>query len=428
MNRREMIKTMLAAGAAPLFLPARIFGESAPSKRVTLGFIGVGSQGTQNNLRNFLAQDDAQVLAVCDVFAARREAARKMVNAAYKNEDCKSVEDFREIIARKDLDAVVISTPDHWHVPMSLMALDAGKDVFCEKPTHTMAQGRELRDAVKRHKAIFQMGMEDRSVGHFHKMIELVRNGAIGKVRHIAVTLPCGRANRKEAPAPVPAGLNYELFLGPAPFHPYTPHRTDATHWRFIRDYGTSSLVDWGSHLVDTAQLAADDPAVCPVEVGGTGVTPKDAEADVPVTFDLHYRYGNGVTLDVKSGSSPSGSGESASIRIEGETGWIGKSQWNAPMAASDDKILKTRYAPGTSKFWPLPRSEHRNFLDCFKSRKPTTYTEDTMHLLHVTLHMGLIAIQLGHPLKWDPAKELFVDDEAANALQSRPQRKDWMK
>jgi predicted dehydrogenase len=419
---------MLAAGAAPMFIPARLLGQHAPSKRITLGCIGMGSQGTRANLRAFLNEDGAKVLAVCDVFASRRESARRLVNTEYKSSDCASVEDFREILARKDIDAVVISTPDHWHVPMSLLALAAGKDVFSEKPTHTIAEGRQLRNAVKQRKAIFQMGLEDRSLVHFHKMIELVRNDAIGRVRHVAVSLPCGIAHPKEAPAPVPAGLNYELFLGPAPFHPYTPNRTAKMHWRMIRDYGTGSLVDWGSHLVDTAQLAANDPAVCPVDVKGTGVIPQGAESDVPVSFDLHYRYANGVTMAVKSGDSPDGDGRSASIRIEGTTGWIERTPWSGPLRAHDDSILHTKYAPGISKFWPLPKSEQRNFLDCVKSRAPTTYTEDTMHLLHVTLHLGLIAITLGRPLRWDPSKEQFIDDAEANALQTRPRRNDWMK
>ena len=421
MHRRTMLKSMLAAGVAPLFVPfGRLFGQAAPSKRITLGCIGMGGQGTQANLRSFLNQDDAKVLAVCDVFASRREAAKKMVDGVYKAKDCAAVEDFREIIARKDIDAVVISTPDHWHVPMSLMALEAGKDVFCEKPTHTIAEGRELRDAVRKRKAVFQIGLEDRSLAHFHKMLELVRNGAIGKVGRISLTLPKGIAHPKEKPAPVPAGLNYELFVGPAPFHPYTPHRTVQNHWRHISDYASGPLVDWGSHLVDTAQLAADDPAVCPVEVKGAGVIPKDSEGDVPISFDVDYRYGNGIALNVKSGGT--------SIRIEGDKGWICRAEWSALLTASDEKILKTKYAPGTSKFWPLPKGEHRNFLDCVKSRAPTTYTEDTMHLVHVTLHMGVIAVILGRPLKWDPAKEQFIGDDAANALQSRARRTEWMK
>jgi hypothetical protein len=179
---------------------------------------------------------------------------------------------------------------------------------------------------------------------------------------------------------------------------------------------------------VDTAQLAANDPAVTPVEVKGTGVIPRESESDVPVSFDLHYRYANGVTMDVRSGDSPDGDGRSASIRIEGTTGWIERTPWSGPLRASEESMLHTKYAPGTSKFWPLPKSEQRNFLDCVKSRAPTTYTEDTMHLLHVTLHLGLIAITLGRPLRWDPSKEQFIDDAEANALQTRPRRNDWMK
>ena len=430
-TRRDFLKRAgLVAGAVafPAIVPSRVLGDGAPSKRITLGCIGMGSQGTHANLANFLQCDDAQVLAVCDVYKNRTEDARKMTDKKYQAAGCRAYGDFRKIIEDPAIDAVVISTPDHWHVPISLMALEAGKHVFCEKPTLCLAEGRTLVDAVKKHGAVFQVGLEDRSLIHFHKMVEWVKNGAIGKLAKIDVSLPCGVNNPVEKPAPAPEGLDYNLWLGPARFCEYTPHRLDGLHWRFISVYGKGSLSDWGSHLIDTAQLAAEAPGTCPVEVEGTGEIPVGRETDVPVTFDVTYRYANKVEMHVTSGSSPHGDGRSAAIRFEGDKGWISRKPWSGPLEASDKAILLTRYTPETTRHWPLPPSEQRNFLDCLKSRKPTTYTAEDMHLLSTTLHLGVIAIALGRKLRWDNAKEEFIEDEAANKMRLRPESRDWAK
>lgn len=423
LGRRNVLKAMVGTAVTPMIVPARVLGALAPSNRIALGCIGMGGQGTYANLNSFLNQDDAQVCTVCDVFADKRDRARQMVEKRYNAKGCKSVVDFREIIADRSIDAVVISTPDHWHVPMSLMALEAGKDVFCEKPTLTIAEGRTLVQSVKKHKAVFQVGLEDRSTIQYHKMIEWIRNGAIGRLKRIDVTLPKGQQHKKEDPAPVPGGLDYNLWVGPAPFHPYTPNRTKQPYWRMIRDYGNGPLVDWGSHLVDTAQLAAAAPGTCPVEIEGQGLIPKDILTNIPVEYDVNYRYANGVQLRVKS---PRPGEKDVAIRFEGTKGWLGNEGWLGRLQADPESILQTRYTPETSKHWPMPPSEHRNFLDCVKSRKPTTYTVETMHLLHVTLHMGVIAIELGRKLRWDTKAEAFIDDEAANRLRTRPARDDW--
>ncbi len=424
-SRRSLLKTILAASVAPAFVQSRA-NASAPSERITLGFIGVGNQGTRRNLGSFLRERDAQAVSVCDVFASRRERARQLVDKAYSTKGCKSVNDFREILADPSIDAVVISTPDHWHVPMSLMALEAGKDVFCEKPTHTIAEGRTLIDAVKKRNAVFQVGLEDRSIDLYHKMIEWIRNGAIGTLEKVEVKLPHGFDYPLEKPAPVPEGLDYDLFVGPAPFKPYTPSCTVQKRWRMNSDYANGSLVDWGSHLVDTAQLGADAPGVCPVEVKGEGVIPTGRATDVPIGFDVRYRYANGVEMVVQSGKVLGAGKGCADIRFTGSKGWVGNQGWRAPLEASDPKILETKYAPKTSKHWQRPPYEHRNFLDCVRSRKATTYTVETMHLLHVTLHMGTIAMRLGRKLRWDPKTEAFLGDEAANKMRSRPSRDDW--
>ena len=423
-NRRNFIKSMgLAAGAGlsfPSIVPSKVLGEKAPSKRITLGFIGVGAQGVGVNLKNFLPMQDAQVLAVCDAYKSRAQAAAEMVNQHYGTNDCKVHQDFRRIMEDRSIDAVVISTPDHWHVPMSMMAFKAGKDVFCEKPTYCINEGRELVREAGRRQATFQAGVEDRSLIHYHKMVEWVKNGAIGKLQRVEVTLKSGKDNPAEAPVTPPADLVWNLWLGPAPYHEFTPNRTGMWHWRYIRDYAKGHILDWGAHLVDTAQLGVNAPDVCPVEVEGSGMIPVGRMSDVPVAFDLNYRYSNGVEMHVKDGGT--------GIKFIGETGWVCREKWGGGLTASDPMILRTRYTPETTTHWPLPPREQRNFLDCVKSRKPATYTALALHQMSTTLHMGDAAIVLGRKLTWDPAKEQFIGDDEANRMCERPVARDWEK
>jgi myo-inositol 2-dehydrogenase / D-chiro-inositol 1-dehydrogenase len=422
-SRREAMGRLAgAAGAAalPMVVPSRVLGADAPSKRTTLGFIGVGTHGWGHNLRSFLEERDAQAVAVCDVFASRRKKAKETVDAKYGDKACREDADFREILGRKEIDAVVISTPDHWHVPISLMALEAGKNVFCEKPTLTIAEGRALADAVARHKAVFQVGIEDRSIIYYHKMAELARNGALGKLRAIHVKLPAGNNYPKEEPAPVPKELNWDLWLGPAPFHAYTKSITEWMHWRQVRDFSGGLLTDWGAHLLDTAQVANSAELSGPVEVEGHGEVPKDSMVSTFSQYKLHYRYANGVDLFVESGG--------VAIRIEGTDGWVGNNGWRGRLESNSQDLLRRKFPAESNKIWPLPPYEHRNFLDCVKSRKPTTYTAETGHRLSTVMHIGNIAMQLGRKLKWDPQTESFVGDDAANALRSRVSRDDWKK
>jgi predicted dehydrogenase len=422
-SRRRAIRRMAGVSgvaAAPLVLPARVFGAAAPSKQITLGFVGLGNEGYGHNLKAMLVEKDARVVAVCDVMASRRTRARETVEKQYSATGCKEIADFRDLIARKDIDAVVISTPDHWHVPISLMALEAGKDVFCEKPTLTIAEGRTLVETVARHKAVFQVGLEDRSVIYYYRMAELVRNGAIGQLQTIHVKLPAGWAFPLEKPAPVPADLNWDMWLGPAPFHPFTPTRADSKHWRQVRDYSGGELTDWGAHIIDTAQVANFAERSGPVEVEGTGEIPPNSMATIFTTFKLHYRYANGVEMFVESGG--------VAIRFDGTDGWIGNNGWRGGLEGTSKELLRRKYPREGNKIWPMPPSEHRNFLDCVKSRQPTTYTAEAGQRLSTAMHIGNIAMELGRKLKWDPQSESFPGDEAANALCSRPARNDWMK
>lgn len=423
LSRRRFVRNGLAGifagGLAPQVISARLLGAGAPSKKVTLGCIGVGVHGLGVNLKQFLQEDDCQVVAVCDVLAERRATARQTVDEKYGSKDCKDYADFRAILARPDIDAVVISTPDHWHVTMALMAIEAGKKVFCEKPTLTIAEGRELADAVAQRKAYFATGLEDRSVIQYHKLAEVVRNGGIGKLRHIQVGLPIKPVYPRQDPVPVPKGLDYEFWLGPAPFRPYTPNLTDAQVWRQIRDFSGGALTDWGAHLVDTAQVANFAEDSSPVAVSGKGDIPPDSINSVPHTFDLHYTYANGVTLHVTSGK--------ASIRFEGADGWVGNNGWLGRLEGSNMEVYRKTYYAGTNRIWPRRPREHRDFLDCLKNGQPPMYTAEALHRLSTTLHLGAIAMELGRALKWDPQAEKF-DDAAANALRSRPRRMDWMR
>jgi predicted dehydrogenase len=224
----------------------------------------------------------------------------------------------------------------------------------------------------------------------------------------------------KEEPVAVPSDLNYELWLGPAPHRPYTPKLTDAQVWRQIRDFSGGSLTDWGAHLVDTAQVGNFAENTSPVEVKGVGVIPPNSVNTVPQTYNISYRYANGVTMEVAS--------TGVAIRFEGDKGWVGNKGWLGKLEASDMEIFRRKYDPKTNKMWTRRPREQRDFLDCIKNGQPPMYTAEALHRLSTTLHLGAIAMELGRPLKWDPQAEKFLGDEKANALRSRTSRNDWQR
>lgn len=422
-SRRKFLKKLALTGAVgltPLVLPGGVFGAAgrpSPSHRITLGLIGVGGEGTRN-LMAFLGQPDAQIVAVCEVDPERRDAARDRIHQRYQNKDCVTYRDFREVLARGDIDAVCISTPDHWHVPMSLLAIRAGKDVICEKPTLTIAEGRKLSETVSRYGRVFQTSTEDRSLRVYHRMAELVRNGRLGKLQRIHVGLPSGPGTRGDpTPQPVPPGFDYDLWLGPAPWAPYCAGRI---HWNFrwITDYSGGMLTDWGAHLIDTAQWANDTERSGPVEVEGVGKRHVGGLYDTFYEYQLRYRYANGVEMFVESGG--------VALRFEGTEGWVGNRGWTAPLEASSPAILESRIGPNETRLFTCPAGEHRNFLDCVKSRKDPYFPAEIGHRCSSVMHIGNIAMRLGRKLRWNPAVERFIDDETANRLLSKPTRAPW--
>ena len=425
MTRRSFLKQVAAVGTSGLLLPYVVHpsalgkaGNAPASERITVGFIGTGGHGRDVNLKNFLGNADAQAVAVCDVDPNNLKIAREMVNKKYGHTDCATYSDFREVLARDDIDAVMISTPDHWHVPISIAAAKAGKDVECEKPTLTIAEGRVLCDVMKRYGRVFQWSTEDRAVDVYHRMCELVRNGRIGKVHTIRVELPAG-PDRPGNPKPmeVPKGFDYDMWLGPAPWAPYTK---DRIHWNFrwILDYSGGMLTDWGAHLLDGAQWGNDTEHTGPVEVEGKGDFWNEGLYNTAKEFKIEYKYANGVRLIVTSGTP--------SLRFEGSEGWIGNRGWRAPLQAEPKSILDSVIGPDEIHLYTCRAGEQRNFLDCVKSRKACYFPPEIGQRCFTIAHIGNISMLLGRKLRWDPDNERFVNDEQANRMLSRAMRSPW--
>jgi len=425
--RRRFLKWAAASAAVPYVMGASAAGAGrpAPSERVTLGMIGLGGQGTGRNLRGFLAQRDAQVVAACDVDRqhlyrgkqmAEKHYARHKPSGGYRG--CEAYNDFRDLLARDDIDAVCISTPDHWHVPMSVRAMRAGKDVICEKPTLTVRQGRVLSATADRYGAVFQTSTEDRSLRVYHQMAELVRNGRIGRLRRIRVRLPAGPGKAGDpTPRPVPEGFDWDLWLGPAPWSPYCPGRT---HWNFrwIIDYSGGQLTDWGAHQLDTVQWANDTERTGPVEVEGRGKAHRDGLYDTFYEYHLRYRYASGVELFVDSGGT--------GLRFVGTDGWVGNAAWNRPVEASSAEILRSEIGPGETHLYTCPSGEHRDFLDAVKARRDPYQPAEIGHRVATIAHIGNIAMWTGRKLRWDPETETFPGDAEANRYLDRAMRSPW--
>jgi predicted dehydrogenase len=298
------------------------------------------------------------------------------------------------------------------------MALRAGKDVQCEKPTLTIDEGKLLIETVRKHKKVFQTSTEDRSLGCYRRIVDLVRNGRIGRVQKVEVILPKQPTEPGDpTPQPVPPELDWDMWLGPAPEAPYTKDRVHF-NFRWIQDYSGGIICDWGAHLFDTAQWGLDVERSGPVEVEGTGTYWTGGLYNTVKDYDVTYRYANGVVMTCKPGNP--------SIKFIGSDGWVGNTGWDAPVEASSPEILHAKIGP-EEKHFGSPVGEHRDFLDCVKSRKDPYFPVDIGHRVASVCHLANIAIKLGRKLKWDPKAEEFVNDNEANALRKvRTLRKPW--
>jgi len=416
-TRREFLKGSAAvAGAAfawPTIVPSSVFGAAAPSNRLTMGCIGVGNQGG-GNMKGFIGKkDDCQVVAVCDVDADHREKGRETAGLDAKS----SYNDFRDLLARDDIDAVSIAAPDHWHVPISIAAVRAGKDVFCEKPlTLTIAEGRELVNEVRRYGRVFQTGSQQRSGSEFRKACELVVNGRIGKLHTMTVQIP---GNNKKCeptwtPEPVPQGLDYDLWLGPAPWEPYHKQRCHY-EFRFLLDYSGGQMTNWGAHYLDIAQWGNQADNTGPVEIKGKGEFPATGLFTTATKADIEYTYANGVKLVLTTGGG--------STRFEGSEGWVFVTR--GKLDAEPKSLVASTIAPDEIHLYSS--NDHKqDFLDCIKTRKDPICNAEVGHRSSTVCHLGNIAMLLDRPLKWDPQKERFIGDDEANRMRQRPARAPW--
>ena len=400
--RRTFLKNAALSTAGILSLPSIISScVKGANDKINVGLIGTGEHGIMRNLSNYLEIEDCRVVALCDVDSQRLAVAAGMTNEKYGNKKADTYGDFRELLLRNDIDAVQISTPDHWHVYLSVAAMKAGKHVCCEKPTLTIEQGRILVDQVEKYGKIFQTSLEDRALHPYHRMAELVRNGRIGELIKIRVGLPGEYSyggNTDLMTQEVPDHFDYDMWLGPAPDAPYSPGRC---HWNFrwIEDYSGGSLTDWGAHLIDNAQWCNGSEKWGPVEVEGVGSKPLGGIYNVFNKYSLKYRYVNGVELDVHSNS--------IEIYCEGTEGWLHVNGWNSKLEASSDNILSSLIGESEIHL-ETAVNEQVNFIDCIKNNTLPYHPAEDMHRTSTMTHMGNIAMKLKRKLDWDSQKEEF--------------------
>lgn len=418
-NRRTFLKAAAAASLSPEIIPASAFGareRALPSDRITMGIIGTGGQGI-DNMKQFLRSRQVQVVAVCDVDAAHRDEARKLVNKMYANSDCTACNDFREITRRDDIDAVCIATPDHWHVLPALDAARHGKDMYVQKPLAlTIREGRVLSDVVKETGRILQTGSQQRSDERFHRACELVRNGRIGKLHSIHIGIP---DNNRECtptwvPEPVPEGFDYDFWLGPAPYAEYHPDRCHY-NFRFILDYSGGQVTNFGAHNLDIAQWALDMDDSGPIEIAGNGVFPESGIFTTATRVFFECTYANGVRLTCKTGKF--------GMRFEGSEGtlYVDRSEiWALP-----EDILKEDIGDDEIHLY-RSRDHFRNFIDCVKSREQPICNAEVGHRSSSVCNLGNISMLLGRRLHWDPKAEQFKNDDEANLMIARELRGDW--
>jgi len=439
---KGLVASSVAAGF-PAIVPASVFGSTSPSNRINVGAIGTGRISRGHDLPGIWQHDIARIMAVCDLDRRRVEDAKILVNGYYAKKTGKPYDgvrgytNYHDLLANKDVDAVVISTPDHWHCIIAIDAVEAGKDVYLQKPASlTIAEGRALSNAVQRTGRIFQIGSQQRSTVQFRYAAELVRNGRIGQLKTVEVGLPGDPSGDDEPEMPVPKNLDYETWLGSTPVVYYTEKRVhpqvgyDRPGWLRCEQFGAGMITGWGAHHIDSAHWGMDTEYTGPVEIWGTAEFPKKGLWDVHGPFKTEALYGNGVKMTV-SGDFPNG------IKFIGTDGWIFVSRGNervtgsdpvaklndaTALAASDPKIITSVIGPDEIN---LPRSaeHHGNWLECVRSRQQPIAPVEIAHrscsacLLHHT------AMKLKRKLYWDPMRELFKNDDEANALRSRPQR-----
>jgi predicted dehydrogenase len=439
-NRRQFLQTSSAL-AVPFFVPASALGLGgtiAPSNRVVMGAIGCGGKG-RNNTKRFISDPRVQFVGACDVDKEHLNTAVQEINKRNGNEDCAAYEDFRELIQRDDVDAVHVSTPDHWHAVASVLAMRNGKDVYCEKPlANSFGESKTIRDTVQQTGRVLQCGSHERSNANCRFAAELVRNGRIGKVHTVRIQMPCDQEHHLKARAlttipksqPVPESLNWDFWQGPNEPIDYYPERCHFW-WRFILSCGGGEMTDRGAHIIDIAQLGLGMDNSGPVKFEAKGVQTQGSPYDALWDYEFTNTYADGVKL-VGTTEGPRG------LKFEGSDGWIMVAIHGGKLSASNPEWIPKGAAKGKgiTNEMPVPddfkirlgRSpgHHKNFVDCVLNRSETMATAEIGHRTATICHLNNIAMRVGRTIQWDPVREEMVDDVEAGKLLAPRLRSAW--
>jgi predicted dehydrogenase len=453
-SRRAFLKNMIKATAGsvalagfPTIVPASVFGKNAPSNRINIGQIGIGRIARTHDLVETFKYDVANIMAVADVDRTRLQTGKQMIEGWYAKKtgkanyiDVKIYDDYKALLTNKDIDAVIISTPDHWHAQPAIEAALAGKHIYCQKPTSlTIEEGRQMSDIVRKSGVVFQLGSQQRSMKpwpQFKKACELVRNGRIGKLHTVRVGLPSDPAGGNTAEMPIPSNLNYDMWLGSTPYIYYTVDRvhsqTDPDSrggWLRCEQFGAGMITGWGVHHIDIAHWGMNTELTGPIEIEATADFPKTGLWNVHGDYEATMKYANGVNM-VLSSKNPNG------IRFEGSDGWIFVTRGNVGVTASDPtsgksekafdasnpSILTSVIGPNEVHLYESPE-QHGNWLDCIRNKKPNISPAEVAHRSCSACLLVHAAMKTPGKLYWDPKKEIFKDNVEANKLLSRPQR-----
>lgn len=448
-TRRDFLKRSLSAGlglwVAPTIVPASVFGPAAPSNRINIGAIGTGRISRDHDMPGVWKYDDVRIVAAADVDANRVADAKKLIEGYYSKKQGKpytgvtTYEDYMDLLANKDIDAVLISTPDHWHAKIAIDAVRAGKDVYLQKPTSlTIEEGRKMSDAVNASGRILQIGSQQRSMEQFRVACELVRNGRIGQLKSIDVRLPGDPAGGNPIEMPIPKSLNYDMWLGQTPYIPYTLDRVhplqgyDRPGWLRCEQFGAGMITGWGAHHFDIAHWAMDTEYSGPVEISGRAEFPTTGLWNVHGDYATEMLYDNGVVVTGTTNSKEKPNG----VLFTGTEGWIFVSRGsytasaNDPatagaskaLQASDPKILTSVIGPDETHLY-RSSDHHGNWLESVRTRKQNITPAEVAHRSCSACLLQHIAMKLNRKLYWDPILERFKNDDEANAMIARPHR-----
>jgi len=450
MKRRTFLKSSAAATAGtivvPTIIPSHVLGKTAPSNKIRIGQIGFGRIASTHDLPETLKNDAAIAVAVADLDIKRAHIGKAWIENFYSDRgkpgyvNVDVYQDYRELLLDDSIDAVIISTPDHWHAQPAIEAALKGKDIYLQKPASlTIREGRQLSDTINRTGRIFQQGSQQRGTSpwpQFHRACELVRNGRIGELEKIEIGLPGDPPGEDEPPMPVPANLNYEMWLGSTPLQYYTEKRVHPQEdfsrpgWLRCEQFGAGMITGWGAHHVDTAHWAMGTEYTGPVEVEAEAVFPGSGLWDVHGDFMVHARYANGVHMQI-SGDFPNG------VKFYGTEGWIFVSRGDEVVTSSDParpdtelkaldasnpKILESEIGPDEIHLYEAPE-QHLDWLNAIRSRRDPVAPAEVGHRSCSACLVSHIAMKLDGKLHWDPQFERFIDNDRANAMVSRPQR-----